>query len=597
MRLQSRSIWNLCCGIACAAFMMMLLAGTSLPAQQAADRSRGVPSDWTHQHLIFSKAGSFEEAVRNGGYDRWLQIVNDPRYQLEERKRAAMEQAVVPTSSSLASGQDDPPPGWSMDLGVSTKVGAGQYPAKWSFGTQQAECDNGTAPDFVVFNTSVAGSSKQPSIIAYDNLYSGCSGPFPLIYWQYNTGGTILTSVVLSEDGTQLAFVQTTSSVASLVLLKWAKSSTLVTPTTVSASQYPTCTAPCMTLLTLSGNPNVTRSEPFYDYGDDVLYVGDNSGVLHKFTGVFTASFMEVTGGGSSSGWPQTISAGNILTGPIYDHTSGNVFVGSSAGTLSYLPAAGGSNNLVTSGQIATGSGIADAPLVDSTQGTVYAFAYCDTSNTCAYLHDSKSAVFQFTTSFSNGSRGTEQAFGHSYLNNIVYIGAFDNNYYQSGNGTGNLYVCATGYGVSADFPTLYQVPINADVMGTAVQGPWLAHLPNCSPVTEFLNGTTDRIFLSAASEGRTGAPTNCPNGADGCVMSFNVTSGAGFGPNTPTQSAAAVNGGTSGIVVDNALSSPAGTSNIYFSTLTSQMCTGNSAGTGKGGGGCAVQVSQSGLN
>ena len=57
----------------------------------------------------------------------------------------------------------------------------------------------------MIYNTSVAASGTQASIVAYDNLYTGCTGTVPSTYWAYNTGGTIATSVVLSFDGTQIA--------------------------------------------------------------------------------------------------------------------------------------------------------------------------------------------------------------------------------------------------------------------------------------------------------------------------------------------------------------------------------------------------------
>jgi len=54
----------------------------------------------------------------------------------------------------------------------------------------------------------LAGAAGQASIIAYNDVYSGC-GTVPSVSWAYNTnGGTISTSVALSLDGTQLAFVQ-----------------------------------------------------------------------------------------------------------------------------------------------------------------------------------------------------------------------------------------------------------------------------------------------------------------------------------------------------------------------------------------------------
>jgi hypothetical protein len=49
------------------------------------------------------------------------------------------------------------------------------------------------------------------------------------------------------------------------------------------------------------------------------------------------------------------------------------------------------------------------------------------------------------------------------------------------------------------------------------------------------------------------------------------------------------VAGGASGIIIDNTVTTPAGASQIYFSTLSDQSC-------GTGTGGCAIQASQSGL-
>jgi len=135
----------------------------------------------------------------------------------------------------------------------------------------QPSCGGDPQPDFVAFNTSVPGSATQASLVAFDNLYSGCSGTVPATYRAYNTGGTVQTSTVLSLNGAQLAFVQSNAGQARLVLLKWQASTTATSTnpspiTVVSASQYPNCTIPCMTTLAFSGGANDTNSSPFYDY-------------------------------------------------------------------------------------------------------------------------------------------------------------------------------------------------------------------------------------------------------------------------------------------------------------------------------------------
>ena len=65
---------------------------------------------------------------------------------------------------------------WAEDMGSGASVGAGNYPAKFSFDVSQANCATAAQPDFVVYSTGLAGSSAQASIVAYDNLYSGCNG-------------------------------------------------------------------------------------------------------------------------------------------------------------------------------------------------------------------------------------------------------------------------------------------------------------------------------------------------------------------------------------------------------------------------------------
>ena len=74
------------------------------------------------------------------------------------------------------------------------------------------------------------------------------------------------------------------------------------------------------------------RSAPFVDYANDVIYVGDSVGSLHKFTGVFNGTPAEVT-----AGWPIVVNSTHALTSPVYDSASGNIFVGDSAGRLSYV--------------------------------------------------------------------------------------------------------------------------------------------------------------------------------------------------------------------------------------------------------------------
>jgi hypothetical protein len=250
-----------------------------IPQDAVKPRPLGIPHDWSHRHLIFSRPSSRAMALR---------MEREPRYRIQQAWRQlsagssqawmraldalAVQLASAPTRRTAGPfGWGRPLWGrpkrsleadWSVNLGSGAKVGAGMYPAKYSFdpiGTP--DCTN----DFVVFNTGLKGTTRQASIVAYNKLYAGSGGcgtsGVPAVYWAYNTGGIIVTSVVLSADGSQVAFTQASTSGGntSLVLLKWAASATesVSSPATLTAvgnSSYQNCTAPCMTTLVFVNN-------------------------------------------------------------------------------------------------------------------------------------------------------------------------------------------------------------------------------------------------------------------------------------------------------------------------------------------------------
>ena len=486
---------------------------------------------------------------------------------------------------------------WSELLGSGGTTGLGQTPA--TFTTGSTSCS-----DFVVFNTGLAGSPTQPNIIAFYNVYASCNSGVPTVYWAYNTGGTVLTSVTLSLDGSQIAFIQSSSgNVASLVLLKWkASTGTLASPATPTAATnalYNTCTTPCSTSITFSGSNNDTRSSPFVAYGTSKLYVGDDAGLLHQFTNIFStaAAPAEVTTGG----WPANVNSSAALANPVYDSASTRVFVGdyivsstspcqpSSTTTNSpcgYLYAVNSSGTVTRSAQLDYNNGILDAPIVDSTTGEVFVFAGDDGSTNCTSSTPC-AAVYQFPVGFASAAAGPKATVGTGY--EFLLSGTLDNAYFTSPTGTGHLYVIGnTGPANN----TLYQVSINSGIMssGAATAGPVLSTNYTNSlyaaglQVTEFNAGANDYIFLSVLAYG---GVSGCGTASltNGCVIGYNVTSGTISSSTTPT-GATAEAGGTSGIVVDNG---SAGAQNIYFSTLLNQTCT-----TSGGTGGCAIQTIQS---
>jgi len=505
--------------------------------------------------------------------------------------------------------------------GLAATVGEGQYPAKFSFSTTVANCASASTPDFVAYNTGVPGSSSQASIIAFFNIYTGCSTttyPVPAPYWAYNTGGTILTSVVLSNDGTQLAFVHSSAAGSSLVLLHWkaaegagagagsaaaSPATPAATYTSTDVSGWVSCrggTTSCQLDLPFSGTTaNVTRSAPYYDTFNDVLYVGDDQGVLHKFTGVFRGTPGEVTTGG----WPITVDSGKILTGPVEDANTYNVFVGDSSGVLSYVLDSGSTTGTCSSSgsssppclgsttETLTTGPIADGPLVDPSAGTVFAFSGV-TSARASY------EVLQSNETLSTSSSITFTGVSGYTYTSYMRIGAFDNTYYTNGPSTGHLYVCAPNNNGTSNYngASLYDIGFNSSgVMNTTTaNGPldMISASPtngttvdDCSPLTEFYNGTTDYLFVGVAESGKL---TGCTGSATvGCLYNFTINS-------FPTGSVTGLTetGNTSGIVIDNAVTTPAG-EQIYFTNLSSQTCAGNTKPTGNAAGGCAVQASQ----
>jgi hypothetical protein len=528
----------------------------------------GVPDDWSHHHKVFSNPGTFGEAVKSGSFDKWNKIVSDPRYAMQQLKRGVHRpRGRRNNGEQEITFQRD----WSASLGTAG-VAPGMYPAKWQFidGPGTPSCS-----DYVVFGVNRAGvSGSQPNIVGYQNLYvnaggtGACTGTAPTLLFSYFVGtGTVQTSPVLGPSVNQVAYVESITGGSKFHVLKGAgtggSNGTIAAPVAPGTGNTATDVA-----LVMNGGVSVTRSSPFYDYAHDVAYVGDDSGMLHKFTPVFNGTPAEVLSSGADV-WPAIVSsqASKILTGPVNDNNV--VFVGDSAGFLYSVNSTtgSGSSGVTASGQVGSGTGIVDAPMLDSTAGTVYVFVGASVAD------PTNSAVVVFNVSSGNvgsGATGTAALVGTNSATIPLYDGDFDHLYFTSSNfaqPAGNLYVCGNAGGN----PTLYEIPItysSGPVLGSAVKGPVLASSNvGCSPLTEFFNSstTTDWLFgaVGSTSCGASGATQG------GCVMSFNITSGTAptVGPWTPS-SAFALN------------------SEVVDTSGRLQKCT---------GGGCGVAGSHSG--
>jgi len=595
-------LWSMAVALALVLGSALLLSG------QDSTTKRGLPKDWSTHHVVYSKPGANVPAAR------LQKLLHDPRYILQQELRAAM--AAPPSlPAPLAALNDDgpadispanangplprglmkaliPPTGkeavpapdtqhhrihkdWSVGLGSNGTTGVGQFPATFT-GTPEP-----CITDYAVYNTGLGGSGSQATLVAFNNIYAACNRGVPTVYFAYNTGSAAtITSVDLALDGSQIAFIQGNSgSSASLVVVPVANTGGSVSAPTTPASQ---------TTVAFANSASDTYSAPFYDYSSDTLYVGDDSGVLHQFTGVFLGTPTEVTSGG----WPVQVSAattGGALGGPVYDALSGLVFVGdyllnyastcepirsNSPGSCGYLYSVNSSGTVVQSHQLDYQYGIVDSPIVDPVAASAYAFAGADITTSCS--SGSCAGVFEFAETFSTGASGTEVQVGAGY--EFLLSGAFDNSYFTTG--TGNLYVVG---GTGPQNNTLYAIPVSrGSISSPATTGPAIAanytngYYAGGLQVTEFYTGTHDYIFV--------GALLATTNPEVGLVSGYNVTS-----PPISTSTAATgtilAEGGPSGIVVDNSLATA---QNIYYSTTLNATC------TTSGSGGCAVQTIQS---
>jgi hypothetical protein len=457
------------------------------------------------------------------------------------------------------------------------------YPAKYSFDpTAPADCAN----DFVAFPTSLAGSLTQATLVAYNQLYSTqggagglCGNSGPAVKWSYNTGGPIQSSPVLSLDGKKIAWVESTTG-GIVHVLRIGTTGANGTSATAPATPGVGNDASEVT-LTLRGATPLGASSLFADYTNDVGYTGDNRGFLHKISGLFNGIPTEVVTGG----WPIRVFPNAHLRSPVIDLATNNIFLTDSLGHLSYVREVGSTSGACASGAppclgstviiLPSGAAFADPPILDISTGRVFT----ETAN----ADGANAQIIQADTALGSVVRVNAGATDAAHP---LHNGDFDNNYFNSPS-TGFYYVC--GKDAVTSNPRLYRLGFNAaGVMNSTLDAASvaLATLPaECSPGTEFFNTKAtpqkDWYFVSVSSRCAAAG-----GGNGGCLMSFDISAGMPVA----ASHVARERGGTSGIVPDN-VSQSAQASSIYFSTLANGPC-----GDGIATGGCAVKLTQSGL-
>jgi hypothetical protein len=430
-------------------------------------------------------------------------------------------------------------------------------------------------------------------------------------------------------------------------------------------------------------------SEIFVDYNSDSAYIGDDDGYLHKISPFFTATgaiqevstpswvashaystgtlivdsngFIEQcttagtsnmgghpgwattvgattmdgtviwTNEGSGGGWPVYVTGtsahqdNNMLSAPVFDFVSKNVFIGDQNGSLYYVldpgtsTAVGSCANSATlypclgksgtSGITANGNqmdcvtatpnptcmvmsnheGFTDPVVVDSANQLVIA-QFSDADD----MTLKNAAVEQTNTSLSVFNSTTLAPKG----NLSYHSGAFDNNYYSNPT-TGFFYVC--GPDSTGSVTDLYRVGFTSTsgtialgaVNGTPLQITTAGNTGNCSALTEIFNTSTstDWLFLSVDNHGVTAA---CAN--QSCVMSFTLGTSMVTAPSASYDGPSGANmNGSGGFIVDNVANTTtfSQASSIYFMPIANNL----TCGDGSSGVGCGIKLTQSGLN
>jgi hypothetical protein len=602
--------------------VLLLLPGNSVafagPDDDAAagvSNHVGLPMDWSASHLVMGGA-STQQALTVG--------VREPRhvYNMARRMEAVQEQEVQEGRPAISK------PKWArrkIDWAVSLEngfVAASQFPAKYRFDIGSQNCTS----DFAIFGlTLAAGAGAQANVVGINNLYTEatpkCNGGTPWVAFAYNTvthtGGQVRTSPVISVDGTKVAFVESTATGSYFHVLVLpspmptppARTGTVLAPATPISCTTPT-TVSCMTTVQISAAAN-TLSSPWLDYANDVAYVGTDDAKVYRISPVFGGGAPAVT---NDANWPVTTvpAAGTskVLTSPVQDPNVGRLFIGDGNGYLYAISTTNPAHATAARLTIGwaghgSGTGIVDAPMVvmdaaNPNGDQVFAVTGCSNVVGIGGAISQVGANFTSATAYTSVDLGSSDGGGNCTTKN-VHQPFFDNNFWTNGSTNGRIFACGFVSGTNAaprapSNPKMYRFGFDATthlITATGSQS-WVINNSlgdECSPLTEFFDGTTDRLFFGVGGT------------TDGFIESSNVTTGfpaptacTAGNPNATCSTAPNASQGTSGIIVDNKVS---GGTNIYFSTLGRGSVNGQSCAVAGGAANpfCAVKLTQAGLN
>jgi hypothetical protein len=414
------------------------------------------------------------------------------------------------------------------------RIALNMFPSKFSFDiAAPPSCAN----DYVVFGLSVAGTATKANLVAFNNLYAGPGGPCgaaPAVLFAYNittvptvpgviTGGKISTSPALSLDGTKIAFVESVvgpPAVAIFHVLTWNRGD--------GALNLPA--TPNMTSLTFAA-ANSTTSAPWIDFVNDVAYLGADDAKIYKIIGVFRG-----TPALAGAPWPVTVSPNFRLTPPVLDSRRHMLMVGSANGKLYQIDTVSGQlKSLVVGLQGTKNPGILGTPIVDVTNGTTFVVSAND--GTSGVLVEADTASL---TQLAKARIGVASANAAKTVVDL-FQPAFSDSYFTNPS-TGLVRLCGTGDADTTPFQYAFGFT-GTTMLTTPSFKQQLLTSPDarCTGWTEFfnpnINGGTDFFFF--------GLTQDCTgNGLPaGCVVSRSSDT---------VLTKATLNGGPSGIVVDN---------------------------------------------
>jgi len=574
----------------------------------------GGPRDWSNQHVIFTRNGSREDQKKLQDDPRFvrskaLHFIKEQGEQFGEMPTAAFDedrnnsawlendlmggevagdkQWLDPTKSL----KHRPPPknkhsrvDWSVSLGPNAGMAVGESPAIYTANYASPDCSN----DFAVYTINATPSvGAQANLVGVNNLYSDgagtgfCSGTNPSFLFAYaiGAGGSPL-SPILSLDGTRVAWIENRTLTSSyLHVTIWAANDgtsavSPIAPTSTFSNgvcattgdscdfalEYTASTYPGCSTAYIAANGH---SDLYVDYTSGNAFISANNGLLYHIKNIFSTAanpsvdFCIPVNTGFES------SPSSAMSGPVYDRLLNEVFITDSEKIYAYTVNASSFSLAASYTYGSSGSGYnyqtGPGPLLDVFNGFVYLPSTYDASG--------QTSVTQLPVNLAS-ARVVNLGPKNTNATPILFYGAFDNNYYNNGpaNAASTLYSCGTDSTTTTQ-QDLFTISFNAS-SGLMNTTPAMSYNANvnpggtsgiCSPITEFYDGTNDRIFVGM---GQPSASTG-----SNVVTMWNVNSQITSASTTSTAQATNYPGGASGLSADNNANTTAQGENVYFST------------------------------